>query len=225
MTLATHAYLEIEGASGTATFELNIGLEYQSDLTKSYLMGSRGQYIREIVNQTPATGSFDEGRRTGFWLDGGAGDWQPQLSFETGIESVQWGDGSGGDGPGNVTKTDASGADVKAISRLQILQYWIAKSKSDSSGGTRIHYGEWTDGSIANVDSTGISAGAFGDPIPVAITDTSFSTPDANQGDTVSMEGTISMSHVDLWGGEDAPDWVNDAVGAAVKASNVLPDA
>lgn len=49
MTLTETAYLEIEGDSSTATFEISIGLQYQSSLSKSYLMGEQGQYLREIV--------------------------------------------------------------------------------------------------------------------------------------------------------------------------------
>lgn len=217
MTLHETAYLRIEGSS-TATFEFEIGLQYSSTLEKSYLMGERGQYLREIVNQSPGTGSFDADRRTGYWLDGGAGNWQPQLSFETGLEDVQWGDGSGGTGPSNVTQTDASGPDVKPLSRLQVLQNWIAKSKSDSGGDTRIHVGEWTDGSVGSS-----SGGAFGQAMPVAIVDTSFSMPQTTEGPN-SLEGTINMSHVSQWGGYGAPGWVDDAIGAAIDAADVIPD-
>lgn len=223
MTLTTTAYLEIKGTSSTATFELSIGLGGQSNISKSYLMGERGQYIREIFNQTPATGEFDDQRRKGFWLDGGAGDWEETLSFKTGLENVRWGDGSGGNGQANVTQTDASGEGVKAVSRKQILDYWIAKSKSDSGGTTRLHFGEWTDGNIAHV--SGVSAGAFNEPMYVAIKELSTQLPDPDQGDQVSVEGNITMSHVELWGGYDAPDWVDDAVGAALEAADVIPDA
>jgi len=221
VTLTNYAYLEIEGESATATFEFNRGLEISGNLVKSYLMGERGNYLREVINQTPGTGSFDADRRTGFWIDGGAGDWQVTLAFETGVEDIQWGDGDGGTGPGNVTTTDASGADVKPITRLQILQYWLAKSKSDSGGTTRLHHGEWTDGEISNVDSSNIDAGAFGQPMPVAIRETNVDKP---VDDPPSMTGSITMSHVALWGGAEAPDWIQDAIGAAQDAADIIPD-
>lgn len=224
MTLTNHAYLEIEGTSTTATFELSIGLEHESQLTKSYLMGERGQYIREIVNATPASGDFDASRRTGYWIDGGAGDWQMTLSFRTGKEDVRWGDGDGGTGQANVTQTDGSGSGVSAISRKQILQYWLAKSKSDSGGTVRVHVGEWTDGSISGVSSGGISAGAFGEPMPVAIRESQFRGPQPEQGEVASFEGSITMSHVALWGGYDAPDWADSAVDAALDAADYIPD-
>jgi hypothetical protein len=225
MTLKTHAYLEIEGASDTATFELNIGLTNSSDITKSYLMGKRGQYLREVVNQTPNTGSFDEGRRTGFWIDGGAGNWEESFQFKPGPEDVQWGDGSGGDGQSNVTKTDASGSNVKAITRKQVLDYWVAKSKSDSNGDTRIHWGEWTDGSIANISSASIDAGVFGQAMPIAIQQHQISLADPDQNEVGIIEGNMTVAHVDLWGGDGAPDWVDDSIGAVTNAADIIPDA
>lgn len=221
MSLSTTAYLEVE-ASTNATFELNIGLQHTSTLSKGYLMGARGQYLGEIVNQTPGTGSFDASRRTGFWIDGGAGDWQPQIDFQTGQEDVQWGDSSGGTGPSNVTDKDASGANVKAISRLQVLQNWLARSRSDSEGKTKLHWGEWTDGSIAHV--TNPDAGAFGKPMPVAVIETQFRGVDVNE-DAASMEGSITFSHVAMWGGINAPDWADSAQDAIDQAAEVLTDA
>lgn len=222
MTLTEKAYLEIDGDSSTATFELQIGLEHTSDLTKSYLMGERGQYVREIVNSTPYTGNVDEERRTGYWIDGGAGDWQVPLSFESGLEDTIWGDGSGGDGPSNVTKTDASGANVPAISRKQILQNWIAVTKSDSTGQTRIHVGEWTNGNVSGVAN--FAAGAFGEPMPVAVRESSLSGPDPDQ-EPGTFTGNITFSHVALWGSAQAPAWASDAVGAALNAADYIPDA
>lgn len=224
MTLSESAYLEIEGDSTTATFEFRNGLQIESALEKRYLMAEQGQYIREVVNQTPGTGDFDADRRTGFWLDGGGGDWQIRLDFRTGQEDIQWGDGESSTGQSNVTTTDASGQNVKHVSRMQVLQYWLSKSKSDSGGATRLHWGEWTDGSIANVDSSSIAAGAFDQPMPVAIRDDSVSLPDPDDG-PVWLDGSITMSQVALWGGYDAPDWLHDAVGAATNAADVIPDA
>lgn len=225
MTLSNTAYLVIEGDTTTATFELNIGLTSASTITKSYIMGERGQYLREVVNQTPGTGEFDEGRRTGFWIDGGAGNWQEQFEFRTGDEDVQWGDGTGGDGQSNVTITDASGSGVKAISRKNILEYWIAKSKSDSGGATRIHWGEWTDGDIPNISSGSIDAAAYIQPMPLAIQEMTIELPDTDQGEVNTLRGTFTAAHVDLWGGAETPEWADSAIGAVEYIANNIPDA
>lgn len=219
MTLFKSAFLEIQGSTN-ATFEFSLNLSPTSTLEKSYLMGEQGQYLREIFNQAPGTGSFDASRRTGYWLDGGAGTWGVSVSFQTGLEDVQWGDGSGGTGPSNVTATDASGAEVKPLSRLQVLQNWLARSKSDSGGDTRLHIGEWTDGTVG-----GVSAGAFGEPMYVAVQDTNFSMPEPNDQGPSSFDGSINFAHVSRWGGYDAPDWFDDAVGAVVDAASAIPDA
>lgn len=216
MTLTNWAYLEIDDGATTAQFDLNIGLDMTSAITKSYIMGERGQYVRELYNQAPLTGDFDADRRTGFWIDGGAGNWQVTINFETGAEDVTWGDGSGGTGQANVTKTDASGAGVAAIARLQVLQYWLAKTRTDSQGLARIHWGEWTDGSVPNS-----SGGVFGQPMPVAIEDTNFQKqPD----EPTSMTGTLTCAHVDVFGGFDAPNWLDDLTGAIVDAAEDIFD-
>jgi len=225
MTLTKTAYLVVERDDDTdSTFEISINLQYQSQLEKSYILGPSAvsQYVREFVNETPGTGSFDATRRTGWWVDGGAGNWTPTLNVSTGLEDVQWGDGSGGTGPENVTELDASGEDVTAISRLHVLQYTLAKTKSDSTGSTSLHYGEWTNGDVPHIDP--FDPGAFGEPMPVAVRDTDLSAPDPDSGDQVSLEGTIQLAHVALWGSGDAPDWADEAVGAALDAADFIPE-
>lgn len=224
MTLTGNAYVEIE-ADTNATFQLKIGYDNQSQASKSYLMGERGQYLREIVNQTPGTGSFDADRRTGFWLDGGAGDWQETFNFQVGVggEDIQWGDSSGSRDQSGVTKTDASGTEVEGISRKNVLDYWLAKSKSDSGGDTRIHFGEWTDGTITHI--SGVSSAAFGQPMPVAVREWQASLSGAENDPVGQVTGSITVSHVALWGGAEAPAWVDDAVGAVLDAGELIPDA
>lgn len=187
MALTEKAYLELEDGSGTGVFELRIGLEHQSQITKSYIMGSRGQYIREVVNETlNIDGVLDTAqRRTGFWLDGGAGDWEMTLSFVAGTEetSVNWGDGTSG-------RRDASGAGVDPLTKMQVLEWWVANTRSDSFGYSRIHVGEWTDGSYPESGS-----GKFGMPMPIAVQETDFRKP---PDDTTIFEGSITFSHVAL---------------------------
>lgn len=213
MTLTNFAYLEINDGSTTARFDFNIGLDMQSAISKSFIMGGRGQYIREIYSQAPLTGDFDEDRRTGFWIDGGAGSWQITLSVKTGKEDITWGDSSGGTGQSNVTQTDASGDGVAAISRLQVFQYWVAKTRTDSQGLARLHWGEWTDGTVPNS-----GAGAFGQPMPIAIEDTNLS-KDAD--DNTSLQGTITCNHVAIM---DAPDWFDGVADTIQDAADDIFD-
>lgn len=223
MTLTTKAYLEIETTTN-ATFEFNISLEPESSLIKNYLMGNRGQYIREVYNWLPGTGTIDDERGTGYYIDGGAAEWQPGFSFGTGMEgdSIQWGDGAGGTGQANVTETDASGSGVKAISRMQILQRWLSRTKTDSTGAAKLHWGEWTDGSVAHISS--FSSGAFGEPMPVAIQESQLQGPQLDQ-DVTTLTGTLTFTHLALWGGENAPDWAQDASNLIQRANEEISDA
>jgi len=218
------AYLVVEDATTTAEFELEIGLEHTSELTKSYLMGERGQYIREIVNKTPLNDSgVDENtfeRRKGYWIDGGAGNWQQTLGFETGLEDVTWGDGSGGTGPGNVTETDASGADVKPLSRYQVFEFWMAQTLTDSNTPARLYVGEWSDGTYA------AEAGAYNRPMTVAVVDHTVTNPVDESG---SLEGSITVALIAPWPTGGIPDWlsgdsITDFVSEVSDALDLIPD-
>lgn len=224
MSLRSKAYLEIIEPNATnATFELARDLEIDSGVDKKYVMAERGQYLREIWSQLADVEEFSEERRTGFYIDGGAGVWSLTLSFLSGEENVQWGDGSGGSGTSNITEKDATGADVSAIVRQQVMQYWIARTRSDSSGLTVLHWGEWTDGNIAHI--SGVSAGAYNQPMPLAIQNTQFTGPETSGQDVASFSGTIEADHVDIWGGENAPAWADDASGAISRIAEEMPDA
>ena len=202
MGLSDRAYLVCETSSvgdgsdeRIATFELSLDLESTSTLNKQYLVGNFGQRLDEArrLLDRPEDFSIDgdlEDRRVGLSVDAGAGEWEQSFSFEAGLEDVVWGDGSGGEGPENVTKFDASGKDVNPTTRYQILQYWLAKSRSDSFGNVVFHYGEWTTGSIPNVDDSGIEAGVYDSAVPVSVLDTEFR---RGEDDVNSFNGTISM--------------------------------
>jgi len=211
MTLSDKAYLRIDDGSGTtATFELQIGFEETTDIDKSYVLGNRGQYIRQVFDTdvTPLSNLAQGQRRTGYYIDGGAGVWQPTLQFRTGLEDVEWGDGSGGTGPSNVVRRDASGADVKPISRKHVMEWWLARTRTDSFGQARLYWGEWTDGSIDG------DAGAFNQPMPVAILSAVLSSPGVESGKT-ELDGTLELVHISLFplgpdDERDEPDWATD---------------
>lgn len=208
MTLLNEAYLELETGDQTAVFEFSTDLEYTSSLERRFVIGERGSSIQSIDRLTPGVdlGLADSDRRTHYWWDGGGGTWTIELSFVTSkSDDVQWGDGSGGTGASNVTINDASGEGVPALTRMQILQNWVARVKSDSYGYTRLYWGEHSDGTYAD------SAGVFNSAMPVAVQDTNFEKP---EDDTSAFVGNISMTHVSVWPPwvDDASDWVTDNI-------------
>jgi hypothetical protein len=208
MTLTTEAWLEIDdGAGTTGQFQLQVNLEESTQMEKSFIMG-RGGTIQKIVdNIVQFKNIVDiENRRTGFTIDAGLGEETITLTFETGLEDVTWGDGSGGGtGPSNVTTTDASGADVKPLVRKQILEYWLRRTRTDSFGQARLHWGEWTDGTVG-----GASAGVFNQPIPVAIQSYNNDAPNPEE-TQASMTGIITMNRVALFPTDQLPDYIVDA--------------
>lgn len=203
MALTEKAYLELEDGDGIGVFELKHDLEHQSQITKSYIMGERGQYIREIVNETLGldVGLDQAERRTGFWLDGGAGNWSGTLTFMAGVEdaAINWGDGTSG-------RRDASAGDVNPLTRMQVLEYWVANTRSDSLGYSRLHVGEWTDGAYPES-----GAGKFAMPMPVAITETDFTNPEDDPND---FQGTVTFAHVALAPAATGQlaSWAEDAI-------------
>lgn len=202
------AYLELEDNTSTAVFELSLGLRTSGELDKNYLMGSRGQYIQEIWDQSDALGEIDAlaERRAGFWVDGGAGNYSERIEFEAGTEgeSIQWGDGSGGDGQDNVTPRDASGAGVKPLTRYHIMSLWLARTLTDSRNPARLYFGEWADGTYHS------EAGAFGQAFPCAITNFQPEMPDVNESPT-SFQGVIEVSLLVPFGSYEPPDWMADS--------------
>jgi hypothetical protein len=193
MTLTNESYLVVEdGAGNEAVFQFQSTQSLTSTLSKNYLVGGRGQYIAEAQRYIQGNDFSVSGdtldRRAGKWIDAGAGDWEVELEYETGINdtSITWGDAPGDDGQANVTRTDASGADVKPISRMQVLQYWIAQTRSDSFARSRIHIGEYTDGRFGE-------DGVYGYPIPVAVQDSQVTKPEDQAS---SFNGTLTMQRV-----------------------------
>lgn len=197
------AFLEVEDTTSTAVFELNIGLSTSGELDKSYLMGPRGQYLSEIFNVTDVLGDIEstQDRRAGFWIDGGAGNYSERIQFETGLEDVTWGDGSGGTGPSNVTPRDASGADVKALSRYHVLSLWLSRTLTDSRNPARLYFGEWADGTHHS------ESGAFNQAMPCAITNYQPEMPDVSDSPE-SFSGMIEVSMLTPFADYSPPSWL-----------------
>ena len=223
MTRFDTAFLELTDATGTAVFELSIGLQNQGEIEKNFLMGPRGQYITEVYNQLNLLGDVDSvsaNRRAAFQIDGGAGEWQKTLSFETGLEDVQWGDGSGGDGPDNVTVRDAGGANVKAQARQSVLELWVARAKTDSNNPAFLYTNEWATGKHHP------EAGAFNQPFVCSVTNLTTEPPDPNDGDQVSLSGTITVRAITLFDDLTPPGVLGDSnIGTYTeKAADALED-
>lgn len=218
------AFLEVEDTTSTAVFEFHIGLSTSGELDKSYLMGSRGQYITEIFNQTDIIGDIQstQDRRAGFWIDGGAGNYSERLQFESGLDDVQWGDGSGGTGPSNVTPRDASGADVKPLTRYHVLSLWLSRTLTDSRNPARLYFGEWADGTHH------ADAGAFNQAFPCAVTNYQPEMPDVTESPE-SFSGMIELSMLVPFADYDVPSWMESSnIGTfseqAAEALGVIPD-
>ncbi|PGF16187.1 hypothetical protein CP556_08720 [Natrinema sp. CBA1119] len=208
MTLRSTAYLEIDinGGDTTGVFELREDLSDTGDVTKNYLLSNRGQRFREAFDigtdlLPDDVANADLENRKGYHVDGGSGHYQETLSFAA-SPGDEWGDGSTDpDNPDDVNKTDATGSDP--IAMKQVLEWFVTQSKSDSSGGTRLHIGEWTDGSHSS------GAGAFGQPMPVAINESSITYDPDNPN---AIEGSITLTWTSLFPDVDLQGAVQDGL-------------
>jgi len=216
----------------TAAFELRNVEESQSSQEPDYIMGGRGNFITQYETffgdeTTFGVETINSRKRAGYWLDGGAGLWSETVNFSASDSSVPlvWGDEQSGTGQANVTTTDASGSEVKNLTRRQVLDYWMAQTRSDSFGNTRLHIGEYTDGSYQDYrDGAKVNAdaGAFGHPIPVAIESAQLTTPE----DENWLTGTITMNRVRTFPAtEDQLSSIWDNIEFPDTALGTVPDA
>jgi len=213
MTLTQTAYLTVQTADNEAVFELNVGFEENAELQKDFLMSDRGQNIQEIYEQV--IGDDEESlsgvnRRAGYTIDAGAGNWQHTLSFETGLEDVTWGDES------EDPKRDASGPDVKAITRKQVMEFWLARTRTDSARPGKLYWGEYTDGRFEG------EAGAFNQPMFVSVDEHNLSSPSIDS-DVNSMEGSITLSRIALFP-ESVPEDLDEAIDLVSEALEGITD-
>lgn len=207
----------------TAVFELRNIEESSSTQEPNYIMGGRGQFIRQSYRYLTDLDTFNVSdtsaeRRAGFWIDGGAGEWAESLTFKVSGESdvpLRWGDG---ESPENeLTRTDASGTDMDALARRQIFDYWLAQTRSDSMAHTRLHIGEWTDGSFDDYrdgQKVNVDAGVFGYPIPVGIISTNLQSP---EDETDAFTGRLELARVARFAGpdEELPSWSDVLIDSA----------
>jgi hypothetical protein len=219
--LRNTAYLVISSNSlgeADGVFELRHDLEIEDQLEKKYLVGNFGTAIQEAARYVPdEIPGFDENtlpeRRQGYSADAGGGSWGGSLTFTTGLEGATWGDGSGGTGAANVTDTDASGEGVHPLTRLDVLQYWLANTLSDSRGQVRLHIGNWTDGSFDDYrdgEYVNVSAGVYELPVPVNIMTCEARSP---QDEPSNMTATLQYRRTQVIDAtaEDIADWIENA--------------
>lgn len=217
MGLRKKAFIEIEAeqlvgdGTRTALFEIELDADFDTEIKKDYLIGNFGQKIDEVYQfiQNPGDFAIDEASqntRVGYSLDAGAGTWGGTISFESGLDDVVWGDQQSDPGPENITKTDASGAKVDPIVRQQVLNYWLAKTRSDSFGYVRIHMGEWTDGSVGDAD-----AGVFGQPFPVQILEANISRKSEKPS---VVDGSVTYRRTQIKPGliDEVAGWINETL-------------
>jgi len=200
VTLTNKAVLEIdfEEADRTGVFELRGELEVDTPINRSYLVGGRGAQFRGVVEQGTdlIPGSrlqTDPARRRNYYLDAGGGSENHVLSFEHATEASEtWGDRSGN------TRFDGTG-DGRWTAK-QVFDHYVGQAKMDSRGTTRLHLGEWTDGSHS------ASAGRFGRPMAITILESTTSLavddPSAFSGE-ITCARLATLPDVDLDGAID----------------------
>ncbi|GAA1280119.1 hypothetical protein GCM10009725_30030 [Aeromicrobium tamlense] len=214
MALSDRVVLEIDPITDDgdeAAFILQTDLETTDELSRSYVVAERGQYVTETFDVLPdqltdPVADVDFSRRAGYHLDGGAGSDTITISANRGAEEeAQWGDGSAS---GESTMYDAVPDDLDA--QVDVLRHWLNETRSDSGGQTRLHIREHTDGSYSD------EAGVFGEPITVAIQDHTIQKEDhatISVTLTVVRTETVPDASDALDGIEDAIDDLVDAVG------------
>jgi hypothetical protein len=205
----------------TAAFELRNVDESASTQEPDYIMSGRGNFITQYSTffgdeTTFGVETTNARKRAGYFLDGGSGIWSETVSFKASDSSVPlvWGDERSDAGQANVTKFDASGSEIEKLTRRQVLDYWLAQTRSDSFANTRLHIGEYTDGSYPDYRdgekvSGETSAGVYEAPIPVAVESTQLSTPEDQ---TSTLDGSITFQRVRTFpvGEDQLSDWTDN---------------
>ena len=168
MPLYNKAVLEVSAFNRTGAFALRGDYTPTRELTKSFLVGGRGQVLSTLYQQSSEldpTGILPEtdiDRRAGFFLDAGGGRDAFTLTAAVGVgdDDLRWGDGSSAADETN--EYDAAG-ETSPVAKRDVLFQWLKEGRSDSGGQLKLHIGEWTDGSYSS------NAGVYGEPIPVAL--------------------------------------------------------
>ena len=189
--LSEKAVLEIDlvddsGTERTCVFEIYEDLEITPSTTKQYLLGNRGQYVREAFEISSGALGVDlpsAGNRRGYHVDGGAGIVTLTVSAKGGDRDVRWGDGSSNaSDPSSITKYDAEGCDPG--DQRDVLDWVVSQSKTDSASPARLYYGQWSDGTHAS------AAGAYDNPRIIAISELSApNPPDDTSAFDITLEG------------------------------------
>jgi hypothetical protein len=218
MPLRERAVLEIDivddsGAERTCVFELREDLEVTTSTTKTYLIGNRGQYLREAVDLGSDVLGIDlpeADNRRGYHVDGGAGVETITIEATGGDRGLQWGDGSTDpNDPADVSQYDATGCDPGA--QRDILDWIVSQAKTDSASPARLFHGEWSDGTHAG------DAGAFGKPRAVAIREATLPNP---PDESSAFNATIEMIWTDVFPSAS----VDDAQQAIDELLNEVPE-
>ena len=218
MTLTNRIVLEVDihdedDQLRTGTFALQEDLNRTGEVARDYLMGSRGNSIRQIVNigsdlLPDDLAGIDLDDRKGYWVDGGGGEYRQTITGKAGPTDDPWGDGSAA--AGEYSKYDASG-DVPLVMKQQVFEWYLAQARSDSLGRTRLHIGGWTDGTYST------NAGVFGQPLAVAI-------PEARVEDDPDEPSKLSVTLECSWAALFPENVLESAEDIYAEAAELIPD-
>lgn len=185
------AVLEIDivdddGTERTCVFEFREDLETTTSTTKAYLLGNRGQYVKEAweigTDVLDVEGVPESDNRRGYHVDGGAGVVQITVTAKAGDWDEQWGDGSSDSADReDTTKYDATGSTIDA--QRDVIDWVASQAKTDSASPARLYYSEWTDGTHF------ATAGAYDKPRAITIAElTTTRSPDDPSAFEVTLE-------------------------------------
>lgn len=156
------AALEVNAFGTTASFRLLKDFERTDELRRSFAVGGRAQVVNEVLGQL---NDDSEGRRRGFYIDAGAGEWSIELNASLSAAEVKGGHlqmGNTGN-PDALTKVDATGADP--VTQAEVMQRVVRAARTDSQSPAKLHIGHYHDG--AYIDSG--DPGLFEGPLDVVI--------------------------------------------------------
>lgn len=216
MTLTDRAVLELDiedddGDTRTGVFVFREDLADATTINREHLLARRGQLMTEawdigtdLLDIGDDVFAIDSDARRGYYVDAGTGHIARQLSFRAGYPDDDWGDGSDDD------KYDATGSN--RTHQKSVIEWYVSQVRADSRGSAELHIDEWCDDTHAEV------AGAFAEPLPVAITEATVSKDGDDPG---GLEITLEVEWAATVPADDLRDAVDDTLD---ELAEIVPD-
>lgn len=195
MDMQNNAVLELRLGDRTGAFQFSENLQITRDSQHDPILSGSGQFAQRTIDYLSGSDpGLDVGnpRRVGYHIDGGGGESTHRVEFRTGLEDVLWGDGSGGDGPDNVTLFDASGEGVRKEDRADVFKRWLNRAVTDSTQPAYWYYNQFTDGTYADGGEAGLEAR----PMPVAVLNHSVSFESRNDANVTALDGSVELVRI-----------------------------